>query len=43
MPAPRFHRLTIADIRQETPDAVSLAFAVPRALERAYRFCLANT
>ena len=38
MAAPRFHRLTIVDIRRETPDAVSLAFAVPPALARAYRF-----
>jgi ring-1,2-phenylacetyl-CoA epoxidase subunit PaaE len=36
--APRFHRLTISDIRRETPDAVSLAFAVPARLARAYRF-----
>ena len=27
MAAPRFHRLTIADISRETPDAVSLGFA----------------
>ncbi|HEV2185742.1 MAG TPA: FAD-binding oxidoreductase, partial [Stellaceae bacterium] len=38
MVAPRFHRLTIADLRRETDDAVSLAFAVPAPLERAYRF-----
>ncbi|HYM71391.1 MAG TPA: 1,2-phenylacetyl-CoA epoxidase subunit PaaE [Stellaceae bacterium] len=38
MAAPRFHHLTIADIRQETPDAVSLAFAVPPRLAGAYRF-----
>src|SRR5580704_14793762 len=38
MPAARFHTLTISDCRQETPDAVSLAFAVPPALARAYRF-----
>ena len=36
--APRFHNLTIADIRQETPDAVSLGFAVPERFESAYRF-----
>lgn len=36
--APRFHRLVVADRRQETDDAVSLAFAVPARLERAYRF-----
>jgi ring-1,2-phenylacetyl-CoA epoxidase subunit PaaE len=38
MPAPRFHTLTIADLRRETDDAVSLAFAVPARLARAYRF-----
>src|SRR5580704_5966351 len=38
MAAPRFHKLTIGDIRRETDDAVSLAFAVPAPLARAYRF-----
>ena len=38
MVAPRFYPLTIADRRLETPDAVSLAFAVPARLERAYAF-----
>jgi ring-1,2-phenylacetyl-CoA epoxidase subunit PaaE len=38
MAAPRFNRLTTAEIRRETPDAVSLAFAVPARLARAYRF-----
>jgi ring-1,2-phenylacetyl-CoA epoxidase subunit PaaE len=38
MPAPRFHKLTIGDIRRETSDAVSLAFAVPLRLASAYRF-----
>ena len=38
MVALRFHRLVIADIREETPDAVSLGFAVPPRLARAYRF-----
>lgn len=38
MAAPRFHRLAISDIRRETDDAVSLAFAVPDRLARAYRF-----
>lgn len=33
-----FHRLTIADVRRETADAVSIAFAVPPALRDAYRF-----
>ncbi len=38
MTQPEFHELTIADRRQETPDAVSLAFAVPEGLREAYRF-----
>jgi ring-1,2-phenylacetyl-CoA epoxidase subunit PaaE len=33
-----FYPLTIADIRRETPDAVSLAFAVAPELAEAYRF-----
>jgi ring-1,2-phenylacetyl-CoA epoxidase subunit PaaE len=33
-----FHRLKIADVRRETPDAVSIAFAVPSDLRDAYRF-----
>jgi len=36
--APRFHSLTIGDVRRETDEAVSLAFAVPGRLARAYRF-----
>lgn len=35
---PRFHRLRIAEVRRETPDAVSLAFDVPPALAAEYRF-----
>ena len=35
---PHFHRLTIAELRRETPDSVSIAFAVPEALKEAYRF-----
>ena len=35
---PRFHPLTIAGIRPETPDAISVAFAVPPDLAPAYRF-----
>jgi len=35
---PQFHPLTVADIRRETPDAVSIAFAVPPDLRDAYRF-----
>lgn len=33
-----FHRLKIADVRRETPEAVSIAFSVPRELNEAYRF-----
>jgi ring-1,2-phenylacetyl-CoA epoxidase subunit PaaE len=33
-----FHALKIADLRRETPDAVSIAFAVPPDLQHAYRF-----
>ena len=36
--AVEFHRLKIADVRRETPEAVSIAFAVPRELSEAYRF-----
>jgi ring-1,2-phenylacetyl-CoA epoxidase subunit PaaE len=36
--APQFHRLEIAELRRETADAVSLAFAVPDELREAYRF-----
>jgi ring-1,2-phenylacetyl-CoA epoxidase subunit PaaE len=36
--APQFHRLEIADVKRETADAVSLAFAVPAELREAYRF-----
>ena len=35
---PQFHPLTIAEIRRETPEAVSIAFAVPPELAPAYRF-----
>lgn len=35
---PLFHRLTVADVRRETADAVSIAFAVPDVLADAYRF-----
>ena len=38
MVAPRFHTLIIGEISRETDDAVSLAFAVPPRLARAYRF-----
>ncbi len=35
---PRFHRLRVADLRRETPDAVSVAFEVPPHLREDYRF-----
>jgi ring-1,2-phenylacetyl-CoA epoxidase subunit PaaE len=38
MLAPRFHRLAVCDLRRETPDAVSLTFAIPKELEGDYRF-----
>ncbi len=36
--APRFHRLTIRDLRRETADAVSIAFDVPAELAADYRY-----
>src|SRR5437899_10231774 len=33
-----FHRLKIRDVRRETAEAVSIAFAVPTGLAKAYRF-----
>jgi ring-1,2-phenylacetyl-CoA epoxidase subunit PaaE len=33
-----FHKLTVADVRRETPEAVSVAFAVPPGLADDYRF-----
>jgi ring-1,2-phenylacetyl-CoA epoxidase subunit PaaE len=33
-----FHRLKIRDVRRETPEAISIAFAVPPELSEAYRF-----
>lgn len=36
--ATHFHQLTIADIRKETPDCVSIAFEVPEALKTTYLF-----
>ena len=33
-----FHRLEVAQIRPETPEAVSVVFAVPEQLSQAYRF-----
>jgi ring-1,2-phenylacetyl-CoA epoxidase subunit PaaE len=36
--ATHFHQLTIADIRRETPDCISIAFTVPEELKTAYSF-----
>ncbi len=38
MAEPRFHALTVSDIRRETADAVSLAFVVPDTLRDVYRY-----
>ncbi|MGR3502358.1 2Fe-2S iron-sulfur cluster-binding protein [Pseudaestuariivita sp.] len=38
MTRPRFHTLTIADVRRDTADAIELRFAVPEALREAYAF-----
>ncbi len=38
MSQPRFHRLAIRDLRRETRDAVSIAFAVPPDLAPDYHF-----
>ncbi len=35
---PRFHKLRVADLRRETPDAVSIAFDIPPGLQQDYRF-----
>ena len=35
---PRFHPLRVADLRRETPDAVSIAFEVPPSLRPDFRF-----
>src|SRR6201996_2587735 len=35
---PRFHRLVVNDLRRETPDAVSLTFAIPQELADDYSF-----
>ncbi|MFC6668719.1 1,2-phenylacetyl-CoA epoxidase subunit PaaE [Marinobacterium aestuariivivens] len=34
----RFHLLEVADVRQETRDAISIAFAVPQELKSAYQY-----
>lgn len=36
--AVEFHALRVTDVRRETPDAVSIAFAVPPELKDDYRF-----
>jgi len=36
--APRFHRLSVNDLRRESPDAVSLTFAIPKELANDYSF-----
>jgi ring-1,2-phenylacetyl-CoA epoxidase subunit PaaE len=36
--APRFHRLSVSDLRRESPDAVSLTFAIPSELADDYSF-----
>jgi ring-1,2-phenylacetyl-CoA epoxidase subunit PaaE len=38
MAAPRFHALTIADLRPETSEATSITFAVPDDLTAAYHY-----
>lgn len=35
---PKFHSLRINDVRHETPDCISIAFAVPQSLAAEYRF-----
>lgn len=38
MPHPHFHILRVADVRQETPECLSVGFAVPPMLASAYDF-----
>jgi len=35
---PKFHTLTVKEVRRETPDCVSIAFDVPSALQADYKF-----
>jgi ring-1,2-phenylacetyl-CoA epoxidase subunit PaaE len=35
---PKFHRLRISDLRQETEDTVSIAFDIPQTLKEDYQF-----
>jgi len=36
--APRFHNLRVADLKRETPDAVSIAFEIPPHLQPDFNF-----
>ena len=36
--SPKFHRLAVADLRRETPDAISMSFAIPDELAEDYAF-----
>jgi ring-1,2-phenylacetyl-CoA epoxidase subunit PaaE len=36
--APRFHRLTVDDLRRESADAISMTFVIPKDLADDYRF-----
>jgi ring-1,2-phenylacetyl-CoA epoxidase subunit PaaE len=38
MSTPRFHRLTVNDLRRETPDAISMTFEIPQELAGDYSF-----
>jgi ring-1,2-phenylacetyl-CoA epoxidase subunit PaaE len=38
MSTPKFHTLTVADVRAETDDTVSVAFAIPAELQQDYRY-----
>ena len=38
MSTPRFHRLAVNDLRRETADAISIAFAIPQDLAGDYGF-----
>ncbi len=38
MSKPRFHRLAVNDLRRETPDAISMTFAIPEGLAGDYGF-----
>jgi ring-1,2-phenylacetyl-CoA epoxidase subunit PaaE len=38
MSTPRFHRLAVSDLRRETPDAISMTFAIPQELAGDYGF-----